>query len=211
MIYLKPITAIFCLAAIFHQNASCAYALKEDNLSVIASYKNQNKKVMGTPSIQMMTDCIMELDFSQAIVKPEDVNMQGKYILPLMKIDFSNGKIKSSASYSSLRVKMPLRQYICSGLKETSSFPKVAARAEYTISKEGNVRLYIGGDDVPDEFGGTEDLESFSLVVTLSFTDDTHAVANGDLRVEDDYRAAIDQIKIKIIKKRAGSGKKKKT
>ena len=143
----------------------------------------------------------MELDFSQAVVKPQNVNMQGKYILSPMKIDFSNGKIKSSASGSSLRVKMPLGQYISSGLNDTSSFPKVAASAEYGIDNEGNATLYIGGDDVPDEFGGRDDLESFSLVVTLSFIDNTHAVANGELQVEGDYIAAIDQIKIKIIKK----------
>lgn len=199
--YLRSITAIFCLAAIFHQNASCAYALKEDNPSAIANYKNQNKKVTNAPSTQIMKDCIMELDFSQAVVKPQNVNMQGKYILSPMKIDFSKGKIKSSASGSSLRVKMPLSQYISSGLKDTPSFPKVAARAEYRINNEGNAKLYIAGDGVPDEFGGIDDLESFRLDVTLSFTDNTHAVANGVLRVEDDYRATIDQIKIKIIKK----------
>ena len=199
--YLRSITAIFCLAAIFHQNASCAYALKEDNPSAIANYKNQNKKVTNAPSTRIMKDCIMELDFSQAVVKPQNVNMQGKYILSPMKIDFSKGKIKSSASGSSLRVKMPLSQYISSGLKDTPSFPKVAARAEYRINNEGNAKLYIAGDGVPDEYGGTDDLESFSLEVTLSFTDNTHAVANGVLRVEGDYRATIDQIKIKIIKK----------
>lgn len=199
--YLRSITAIFCLAAIFHQNEGCAYTLKEDNPNVIARYKNQNKNVMGATSIQMMTDCIMVLDFSQAVVKPKNVNMRGRYILSPMKIDFSKGKIKSSASGSSLRVKMPLGQYISSGLNDTSSFPKVAARAEYRINNEGNAKLYIAGDGVPDEFGGIDDLESFRLDVTLSFTDNTHAVANGVLRVEDDYRAAIDQIKIKIIKK----------
>ena len=63
------------------------------------------------------------------------------------------------------------------------------------------MKLRVEGDDVPDEFGGTEDQGSFSLIVTLSYTDDTHAVANGVLRVEDDYLATIDQIKIKINKK----------
>ena len=93
-------------------------------------------------------------------------------------------------------------QYISTRLKETASFPKVAAWADYRISNEGNVKLHIEGDSVPDEFGGTDDQGSFSLIVTLSFTDDTHAVANGVLRVEDDYRATIDQIKIKLTKKK---------
>ncbi len=195
------VTAVFCLATIFHQNAGNSCALKEDNPNVIASYKYQNMKVMKAPSIQMMEDCIMELDFSQVVVKPRDVNMQEKYILMPMKIDFSNGKMESRASGSCLSVRMPLRQYISTRLKETAPFPKVAAWAKYRINNEGNVKLHIEGDDVPDEFGGTDDLGSFSLNVTLLFTDDTHAVANGVLRVEDNYRAAIDQIKIKINKK----------
>ena len=202
MIYWMSVTAAFCLATIFHPNAGNAYALKEDNPNAIASYKYQNMEVMKALSIQMMADCIMELDFSQAVVKPRDVNMQEKYILMPMKIDFSNGKMESSASGSCLSVRMPLRQYISTRLKETASFPKVAAWADYRISNEGNVKLHIEGDSVPDEFGGTDDQGSFSLIVTLSFTDDTHAVANGVLRVEDDYRATIDQIKIKLTKKK---------
>ena len=201
MIYWMSVTAVFCLATIFHPNADNAYALKEDNPNAIASYKHQNMEVMKAPSIQMMKDCIMELDFSQAVVKPRDVNMREKYILMPMKIDFSKGKIESSAIGLRLSVRMPLRQYISTRLKETASFPKVAAWADYSIRNDGNVKLRVEGDDVPDEFGGTEDQGSFSLIVTLSYTDDTHAVANGVLRVEDDYLATIDQIKIKINKK----------
>ena len=78
MICLMPITAVFCLATIFHPNAGDAYALKEDNPNVIASYRYQNMKVMKAPSIQVMEDCIMKLDFFRGRCKAKRCQYAGK-------------------------------------------------------------------------------------------------------------------------------------
>ena len=160
---------------------------------------------IAAPSAKSMKKCLVVLDFSQASVTP--INTKVRYELKsVWKIDFSKGDVESTSFGHSIDARMPLRRYISNKSNGEETIPKVTAWATYYDhgSKTGAPELCISGNDIPDEEGGSDDMESFSLTLLLSFTDQTHAVANGSIQVNitdyGNYKAKLDNVRVTIQK-----------
>ena len=155
------------------------------------------------PTAKFMKQCVVILDFSQASISP--INTKERYELKsFWKIDFHKGKIESTAFGHSIDVGMPSRRYVRNKINGQESIPKITAWACYYDSgvKKDAPELIVTGSSIPDEEGGEDDTESFSLDLLLSFIDQTHAEAKGSLQVNitgyGNYKAKVDKVKIII-------------
>ena len=155
------------------------------------------------PTAKFMKQCVVILDFSQASISP--INTKERYELKsFWKIDFHKGKIESTAFGHSIDVGMPSRRYVRNKINGQESIPKITAWACYYDSgvKKDAPELIVIGSSIPDEEGDTDDMESFSLDLLLSFIDQTHAEAKGSLQVNitgyGNYKAKVDKVKIII-------------